>query len=249
MLSLIYCELLKLKRSKMVLISILGVMSTPFMVFIDALQTHFKHPEMSFTLADIYDASLLYSMLLTNMMIYVAITAYLFSREYTENTLKTILPIPISRMAFMLGKFCILFLWIIVLTVVIWGGILILFALYHVIFGMQDFSFVVAGEWLLKLLLGSVFMFLTISPFAFIAEKTKGFVAPVIASAVIVMGSAALSNQELGALYPWTATFFLIKGKMESTGYPILLAIGIIVLVSVIGFFATFSYFKREDLK
>jgi len=163
----------------MVLISILGVMSTPFMVFIDAGQTHFKHPELSFTLGDIYDVSLLYSMLLTNMMIYVAITAYLFSREYTENTLKTILPIPISRMAFMLGKFCILFLWIIVLTVVIWGSILILFALYHVVFGMQEFSFVVAGEWLLKLLLGSVFMFLTISPFAFIAEKTKGFVAPV----------------------------------------------------------------------
>lgn len=88
-----------------------------------------------------------------------------------------------------------------------------------------------------------------ISPFAFVAEKTKGLVAPMISSAVIIMGSAALSNQDLGALYPWTATFFLMKGNVESTGYPILLVIGIIILVSGIGFFATFDYFKKEDLK
>ncbi|RXY87748.1 bacitracin ABC transporter permease, partial [Salmonella sp. 3DZ2-4SM] len=64
-----------------------------------------------------------------------------------------------------------------------------------------------------------------------------------------VMGSVALSNQELGALYPWTATFFLIDGRIESTGYPLALAIGIIILVSAVGFFMTFHHFKKEDLK
>ena len=88
MLNLIYCELLKLKRSRMVLLSILGVFATPCMMLIDALQKHFKYPDVTFTLADIYDNSLLYIMVLINLMIYIAITAYLFSREYTENTLK-----------------------------------------------------------------------------------------------------------------------------------------------------------------
>lgn len=69
-----------------------------------------------------------------------------------------------------------------------------------------------------------------------------------IISAVIVMGSAALSNQKLGALYPWTATFFLISGKTENTGYPILLSVSIISFVSVSGFFATIHHFKKEDL-
>ncbi|MHC1770352.1 MAG: ABC transporter permease [Flexilinea sp.] len=249
MINLVYCELLKLKHSKMLFLSILGVFSTPCMMFIEALQTHFRRPEEAFTLSDIYDSSLLYIMILTNMMIYVTITAYLFSREYSESTLKTILPTPVSRTKFVIGKFCALFLWIIMLTIVTWAGILTLSGFYHALIGMEGFSLVVAIQWLLKFLLGNLLVYLTISPFAFVAEKTKGFVAPVIASAVIVMGSAALCNQDFGAIYPWTATFFLIKGKLASTGYPSLLAISIIVLISVIGFFATFCHFQKEDLK
>ena len=84
MLNLISCELLKLKRSKMVLISVAGVLSTPLLMLIEALQTHFDKPEIIFTLSDIYSDSVLYIMLLVNIMIYVAIAAYLFSREYTE---------------------------------------------------------------------------------------------------------------------------------------------------------------------
>lgn len=96
----------------MLFISILGVMATPCMLLIEALQTHFKHPEQLFTLANIYSNSLLYTMLLINMMIYVVITAYLFSREYTENSIKMILPIPVTRKSFITGKFIVLFLWI-----------------------------------------------------------------------------------------------------------------------------------------
>ena len=89
----------------MVLISVAGVLSTPLLMLIEALQTHFDKPEIIFTLSDIYSDSVLYIMLLVNIMIYVAIAAYLFSREYTESTLKTILPIPISRTKLLIGKF------------------------------------------------------------------------------------------------------------------------------------------------
>lgn len=249
MLNLIYCEILKLKRSKIVLFSVLGVLSTPFMMLVEALQTHFEHSEQIFTLSDIYENSLLYVMLLMNMMVYVAITSYLFSREYTEKTLKMILPAPVSRIDFITGKFLMLYIWTTVLTVLTWAAMLAFMSAYHVIFGLDGFSLKVAGEWLIKFLWGSVLMFLTISPFAYIAEKTKGFVIPVIVSAAVVMGSAALSNQKFGALYPWTASLFLVEGRVQSSVYPIPLVIGIIGLVSLIGFYSTFRYFYKEDLK
>ena len=233
MLNLISCELLKLKRSKMVLISVAGVLSTPLLMLIEALQTHFDKPEIIFTLSDIYSDSVLYIMLLVNIMIYVAIAAYLFSREYTESTLKTILPIPISRTKLLIGKFCTLLLWIVMLTLVTWAGIFIVCGLYDAVFTLEGYSLLVA----------------IVSPFVFVAMKTKGFVAPMIGSAVIVMGSAALSNQEWGALYPWTATYFLVQGKLQSTGYPTLLSVSIIILVSAVGFLMTFHHFKKEDLK
>ena len=75
MLNLISCELLKLKRSKMVLISVAGVLSTPLLMLIEALQTHFDKPEIIFTLSDIYSDSVLYIMLLVNIMIYVTCLA------------------------------------------------------------------------------------------------------------------------------------------------------------------------------
>lgn len=249
MLNLIYCELAKLKRSKIVFISVLGVMATPVMLFIESIRIHFEHPEQVFTLGDIYDNSLLYMMLLTNIMIYIAITAYLFSREYTEKTFKTILPIPISRTKLLISKFFTLFIWMTMLTFVTWAGILILLGIYHTIFGMVGFGVLIAMKWLFTFLLGNILMFITISPFAYIAMKTKGFVSPIIVSVVIVMGSAALCNQDLGALYPWTAIFFIVKGKIQSAGYPIGLVVVIIALLYIISLLMTFNYFKKEDLK
>lgn len=249
MLNLIYCELLKLKRSKILIISIMGVMATPCMMLAETLQTHFEHPELAVTLTNIYSDSLLYIMILINMIIYVTITSYLFSREYTENSIKTILPIPVSRMAFITGKFIVLYLWSVMLTLVTWTGILIFSGLYHAVIGMDGFLFTVIIEWLCKFLMGNTLLYLTITPFAFIAEKTKGMVAPMIASAVIVMGSAAILNHDIGALYPWTATCLIMEGRIQSTGYPDFLVSGIIVVVSVVGFLITFQHFKKEDIK
>lgn len=249
MLNLILCELIKLKRSKMILFSIMGVLSTPMLMLLEALQTHFDKPELAFTLADIYKNSVLYSMLLTNMLIYVAITAFLFSREYLENTLKTIIPIPVSRSKLLIGKFCALLLWIVALNFVTWAGIFMVCGLYHIIFTLEKYSFSVAIQWLPKYLLGGILMFFTISPFAFVAEKTKGFVAPVIGSAVIVMGSAALANHDWGAFYPWTAIFFMVQGKINSNGYITALSIIIVLLLSAAGFVLTFYHLKTEDLK
>lgn len=249
MLNLILCELLKWKRSKMVIISIAGVLSTPLLMLLEAVQTHFERPDIAFSFSDIYSDSLLYIMLLTNMMIYVAIAAYMFSREYTESTFKTILPIPIERRKLLFGKFCALLLWTLLLTLVTWTGIFVVCGLYHAVFKLEGYRLLVAIRWLPKYLLGSIFIFLTTSPFVFIAQKTKGFVTPMIGSAVIIMGSVALCNQEWGALYPWTAAFFLVQGKTPSTGYPTSLSVATIFLVSIIGFFMTFQHFNKEDLK
>ncbi|WP_439100010.1 ABC transporter permease [Clostridium boliviensis] len=58
LLNLIYCELLKLKRSKIIPISIIGVLSTSLLMLLEALQTHFDKPEFVFTLSDVYNSSI-----------------------------------------------------------------------------------------------------------------------------------------------------------------------------------------------
>ncbi len=249
MLNLVYCEILKLKNAKMVGLSVMGAMAVPVMMFLEAIQVHFEHPEQVFALADIYDDSLLYVMLLVNTMVYVAVTAYLFSREYEEKTLKTILPLPVLRVKLLFGKFITLFLWTVVLSVVSWGGILIFSGCYSVVFGLEGFELSVILQWLVCFVAGGILVFLTISPYAYLAEKTKGIVAPMIVVAVMVMGNAALCNQKFGALYPWVSTYLLMKGELAGSGYPVWLSLGLVVMLSIFGYAATFSYFLREDLK
>lgn len=249
MLKLIYCELMKLKHSKMIPISILGAVAVPFMMFVETLQIHTEHPEQNIMLGAVYEDSILYMLLLANMMVSVAIASFLFSREYAENAWKTILPIPISRTKILWGKFCTLFLWDFFLTMVSWACILLFSGICHVTFGLTEYRLMTALKWIPNYFLLTVLMFITTSPFVYIAQKTKGFVAPMIASAVIVLGSAALCNQKWGALYPWTASVLLLGGSVESTGYPVWLSVTIILLVSGIGFLLTFLYFRKEDLK
>lgn len=249
MVDLIYCELLKLKRSKMLPISILGALAAPAMLLVECLQTHFEHPEKIFTLADIYDSLLLYTTILMNLLVYIIIAAYLFSREYTEKTLKNILTIPVAKTSFLTSKFCILFVWMMALSVISWGSAFLFAFLYHAVFGMAEFYFHTALLNLGKILAGTILMFFTITPFTFLAEKTKSLVVPMIISAAVIMGNAALSNQDLGALFPFTSVFFLISGRLADTGYPLWLPVSIIVLVSILGFAATYIYFQREDIK
>ncbi|WP_253296431.1 ABC transporter permease, partial [Vibrio cholerae] len=57
--------------------------------------------------------------------------AYLFGREYIEDTLKNLLIIPISRESFLVSKIILLFLWIQTLSVIAWLLTLMLGMLLH----------------------------------------------------------------------------------------------------------------------
>lgn len=249
MADLICCELLKLKRSKMLLISFLGACVTPAMMVLDGIKIHYSHPEKVITLADLYDSCSLYTMMLFGLIVYAVIAAYLFSREHTEQTLKTILTVPVSKHLFLVSKFMILFLWILSLTLVSWGVLLLLSVSLGGIFGLEGVCLKVAASYLGEMLLGGVLMFLTISPFAFLALWTKGLAVPIIASATIMMGNAALSNEALGAYYPWTASLLLVNGRLADTGCPYWIAVSLLALVSILGFASAFLFFQREDIK
>lgn len=249
MLNIPLCEIKKLKNSKIIILCIIGSFAVPAMMLIEAIQTHFEHPDRIFTLWDIYDNSFLYAMLLMNIMISIAITSYIFSREYLDNTLKTVLPIPVSRIKLLIGKYIVTLLLTLLINIITWAGILLFLGIYHSIFTLSEFRLSIALSWLIKFLYSGILIFFTTTPFSYLAMKTKGFVAPMVISSAVVMGSAALSNQNIAALYPWTATFFLIKGSLASKGFPILLSIVIIIFTSIFGFVATFKYFYNEDLK
>lgn len=247
--NLLYSECLKLKRTKIVPLSILGAIGAPLLMILEALYTYFSEPETLFALYDIYDSALIYMMLLTNIMTYIIILSYVFSRDYIENTMKLILPIPVSRTKFILSKFIFLFFWMILLSFVTWFSILVLFSLYHFIFGLAGFNLYTAFYWLIKYLFASMLIFFSITPFAYLAQKSKGFITPLIYGTLSIMISVAIFNKDLSTLYPFTISYEIIKGNLIGTSYPSLLSISIFILNSAVGLILCFRYFNTEDIK
>ena len=96
MFTFIEMEFLKLKRSRIFLLSLLGAVLPPLLMFIAV--TAFDEGrtfEALFTNVNMYMSSMF------AVLIFAIIISYLFGREYNEHTLKTMLTIPVSRAKFL----------------------------------------------------------------------------------------------------------------------------------------------------
>ena len=245
MVNLLYCEFLKLKRSKMLLISISGATVAPLMVFAGLIKAKITQPEILITYREMMEQTNLYMLMLFGLIVYGVITAYLFSREYTENTLKSILTIPVSKEAFLSAKYLMLLVWMIILTAVAWLSTLFLAFLGNA----ADFSSMVIVQSLKEYISGVLLLYLTMSPFVFITLWVKNLVTPIIAVATIVLGNVALSNENLAALFPWSSVYLIAGGEINNLSYSIELSLLIILITFSIGVILSFYYFKRQDAK
>ncbi|MEK4083130.1 ABC transporter permease [Psychrobacillus sp. FSL K6-1415] len=244
MVNLLYTELLKLKRSKMFLISILGSVVAPFMVVV-ASYVHMKteNPAQLITFDEIFYETNLYTVLIIGVPLYGVITAYLFGREYLEDTLKNLLTIPVSRISYIMSKLVILFMWIMLLSLVSWGLTLLLGILGQ----FEGLSTLLIVEYLGRFITGGILVFILSTPIVLIAVVMKNYVPTIILTIVITMINVMSGNSEHRALFPWAAAGDIANGTLQPT-YPAEISYTIIFITSIIGFISAIVYFKKVDI-
>jgi bacitracin transport system permease protein len=243
--NIVHGEFLKLKRSKMFLICLLGSLTAPIMVFIGLLKSHLENPLEIITYGDLLDQTNMYVVLLFGLVVYVVIAAYLFSREYTEHTLKSVITTPVSRAKYITGKYIMFFIWIMFLTLVAWLGTFFFGALG----GASDFSWAIVSQSFSHFYAAAILLYLTLTPFVFITLWMKSLVPAIVVAAAISMGNVALFNDSLAALFPWTSAFLLGTDQLGTYGYTPTIPLVIVVVTFLAGLVASFLYFKREDVK
>lgn len=244
MVDLLYCEFLKLKHSKMFFISIMGAFVAPLMVFVGWMKLKIEQTGTVVTYDMLFSDTNLYTMLLFGIIVYCVIAAYLFSHEYTENTLKNILTVPVSKTKFILAKFIMLYFWIIGLTLITWATTLLL----GIVGSADGFSRVAIISSFIEFIIGASLLFLSLTPFVFVTLWFKNIVPTIIFSAAATMINIALANDELAALFPWSAPQIIASG-INISKYPLILSYISILIISVIGFAASMIYFKKQDIK
>ncbi|SDE62016.1 bacitracin transport system permease protein [Paenibacillus sp. UNCCL117] len=244
MVDLLYTELLKLKRAKMFTVSLAGAAAAPAMVFIGYLDLKAKRPDELVLFSELFSETNLYVLLLIGTLLYGVITAYLFNREFAEDTLKHLLTIPVSRTGMIVSKLVLLLLWIMALTLTAW----LLTLVFGLILQVKGLQAAVLGEALRQYVLGGFLLFLLSTPTMLVTFLFRSYVPTIIFTAVLTMANVALVNREYKALFPWSAVHVIASGSAVPE-YPLLYSVLAVLAASAAGLAATVVYFRRMDIQ
>lgn len=239
MLTFIEMEFLKLKRSKIFLLSLLGAILPPLLMFIavtsfDEGQTF----EALFTNVNMYMSAMF------AVLIFTIIISYLFGREYNEHTLKTMLTIPVSRTKFLISKYVMFLVWIVILTGVTSMSTLI----FGFVAGLDGFSINLFAESFAQLLYANVLLFLTFSPFVFISLFITNMVPAMVGGAGLSLVNLLVYGQNWAPFVPWVCPYLIASGEIVEYSASVSVSYGIILATFLIGIVISYVYFTKTDV-
>ena len=239
MLTFIKMEFLKLKRSKIFLLSILMAALPSVLMFIatfafDETQSF----DALFSTVNMY-MSALFAILLFSIII-----SYLFGREYNEHTLKTMLTVPISRGKFLISKYVMFLIWILILTVVTSISTLA----FGFVAGLSGFTLQLFINSFAELLFANILLFLTFSPFVFISLLITNMVPAMVGGAGLTLVNMLIYGQTWAPYVPWVCPDLIASGEIAEYATSPTVSYGVILVTFLIGLAISYIYFTKTDL-
>jgi len=249
-------ELLKSKHSIIILISFIAFAIVPIMggIFMLIMQDPqaMAHANLLNTKMEMLnltaDWNALFMILTQGMgiggiMIFGFTASWIFGREYSDNTVKDLLSLPISKIAILNAKYIVYLLWGVALALVnlvlgIFIGSLIQlqgFNIDNMLFYLRDYIITT----ILTLLLGT--------PIAFFSMLGKGYLAPLGFIALTLVFSQIIASIGIGHYFPWSIPALFsgaggeYKERLNAMSYLVLF------MVSVLGYCITILYWKYTD--
>ena len=239
MLTFIEMEFLKLKRSKIFVLSLLGAILPPLLMFIAV--TSFDEGQ---TFQALFTNVNMYMSAMFAVLIFSIIISYLFGREYNEHTLKTMLTIPISRGKFLLTKYLMFFVWILILTVVTSISTLI----FGFMANLEGFTLKLFVDSFAQLLYANVLLFLTFSPFVFLSLFITNMVPAMVGGAALTLVNLMVYGQNWAPFVPWVCPYLIASGEIAEYSASISISYTVILTTFVLGLVISYVYFTKKDV-
>ena len=239
MLTFIEMEFLKLKRSNIFLLSLIGAILPPLLMFIAVFAFDEGHTfELLFSNVNMYMSALF------GVMLFAIMISYLFGREYNEHTLKTMLTIPVSRGKFLLSKYVMFLVWILILTVVTSLSTMVL----GFVAGLDGFSLKLFIDSFAQLLFANVLLFLTFSPFVFISLFITNMVPAMVGGAGLALVNMMIYGQTWAPYVPWVCPYLIASGEIAEYSGSVTLSYAVILATFAIGLVISYIYFTKTDV-
>ncbi|MHB9115380.1 MAG: ABC transporter permease [Thermoleophilia bacterium] len=180
---------------------------------------------------------------LGGMILLSVLAAYVFGREYVEETAKNMLALPIGRHWFVLGKLTVVLVWFTALTGVVLAETLALgFAL-----GLPGFSAHVAAQGAGNVLLASLVAYLLVPVVAWIAALGRGYLPPLGFAILMLLLGNVFGATGWGTWFPWSIVplFAGVAGPRAETLAPGSLLV--VALAFLAGVAATVAQVRYAD--
>jgi ABC-2 type transport system permease protein len=249
-------EIIKNRHSKILFISftafaLVPVMSCVFMIVMQNPQALAKASLLNtkmeaMNVAAHWDA--LFMMLtqglgIGGIMIFGFLASWIFGREYSENTVKDLLALPVSKTHMINAKYIVYYTWAFMLAI---SNALLGVAIGAAI-GLPGFE---SGKFFMYMRDYGITAVLTVSlgtPIAFFSMWGKGYLAPLGAVALVLVFSQIIAALGYGQYFPWAvpALFSGVSGEYKNQLNP--LSYLILFFVSILGYWATILYWKYTD--
>ena len=239
MLTFIEMEFLKLKRSKIFLLSLLMAALPSVLMFI---ATFAFDETQSFTM--LFSTVNMYMSALFAILLFSIIIAYLFGREYNEHTLKTMLTVPISRGKFLASKYIMFLIWILILTVVTSVTTLA----FGFIAGLTGFTIQLFINSLAELLFSNLLLFLTFSPFVFLSLFITNMVPAMVGGASLTLVNLLVEGQTWAPYVPWTCPYLISSGEIADYSVGLMTPYIMIMATFLVGIVISYVYFTKKDV-
>ena len=239
MLTFIQMEFLKLKRSKIFLLSLIGAILPPLLMFIAV--TSFDEGQ---SFKALFSNVNIYMSAMFEVLIFAIIISYLFGREYNEHTLKTMLTIPVSRSKFLASKYIMFLVWIVILTVATSLSTVI----FGFIAGLEGFTLKLFIDSFAQLLFSNVLLFLTFSPFVFLSLFITNMVPAMVGGAALSLVNLMVYGQNWAPFVPWVCPYLIASGEIAQYTTSITVSYGIILATFLIGLAISYIYFTKKDV-
>jgi len=241
MFDLIAMEIKKLKGASIMWLSLLGAFAAPFLNFM--LYMYRKSNGHQALFLDMVDQVNMFILLLIGLMLYSLVTAYCFSREYEEDTLKSVLTIPVGRTSLIISKTIVVVLWILFLTLFAFV-FCVIFSLIGGFEGNTGENFLAAFKLFFK---SALLMIPLMTPIIFVTLLFKKYIPGMVLSIGIAVCNLMIMNSKYALIFPWTVPITIIKSPNAreydiSLSWISLLATGIIFMILSI------VYFRKKDV-
>ena len=230
-LSFVYCEILKAYKS-----SVFRVVTISFIILPGI--SLFKYYAAAGINWDLYLADVLKNFSSLLIIGFAFTTCWIFGREYTDKTINDLLVKPIPKLCISISKFIVIFLWNSLLTIIMFT-VVVLIGAYVGLIGSR--ASLILNYFLVFMATSLLTMFVSMIS-SFMANVTKGYLAPIGLIFIIVIIINIVENFKLNAYIPWT-----IPGLLITDGVLSPISIFILSITGLTGFVGTVAWWRYAE--